>query len=176
MALNEALQVLPSDYGLVVFDGYRSRETQSGLFLAYSQQIKEKNPNFSEEELYRETRKYVAHPDEPSRFEVPPHISGGAVDIGLTDRAGNILDMGTPFDDLTERSATDFFEAPFDRSFGFTEKQWIDFRVRRRILFHSLVSVGFTNWPHEWWHFDMGNCVWSNVIGLPWIYNEMAIS
>lgn len=161
-------------FGFVVFDAFRTKQTQEGLFEAYSKQISKRNPHLTEDQLYHETRKYVAHPNEPSRFEIPPHNSGGAIDIGLTENNVNI-EMGTEFDDLTERAATNFFEKPFDPSVGINEQEWEKIRERRRLLFHTLVSVGFTNWSHEWWHFDLGNCVWAGEIGLPWIYDSMPV-
>ena len=173
-AMNEALSLLDPSYGFVVFDGYRSRETQEGLFSSYSDEIKSKNPSFTKEELYLETRKYVAHPDEPSRFEVPPHLSGGAVDIGLTFK-GKPLNMGTDFDDLTDKASTDYFEKKYETSLGERETEWVAIRENRRILFHSLKAVGFTNWKFEWWHYDMGNCVWAQELGQNWIYDKMEI-
>ncbi len=171
-ALEKALSTLQPDYGFVVFDAYRSKQTQGGLFESYFEQIKVRNPSMSEDELHREARKFVAHPDEPSRFEVPPHNSGGAVDIGLTFK-GKPTDMGTDFDDLTDKASMDYFERPFDSAQGVTRNHWESVRGHRRILFHSLCSAGFTNWKHEWWHFDLGNCVWSQELKLPWVFGSM---
>jgi D-alanyl-D-alanine dipeptidase len=42
---------------------------------------------------------YIADPHEGSN-----HSRGVAVDLTLADRQGNILDMGTPFDDMTTAS------------------------------------------------------------------------
>ncbi|MDH4467874.1 MAG: M15 family metallopeptidase [Bacteriovoracaceae bacterium] len=173
--LLEALELLPLDFGFVIFDGFRSRELQRGLYDSIYRSLKIKHPNLSENELAQETRKFVAHPHDPGHFEVPPHLSGGAIDIGLTYH-GKILNMGTAFDDLTEMASTDFFEKDFDPSFCLDKKSWIDFRKNRRLLFHSLSSVGFTNWKHEWWHFDIGNCVWAQEFGLSWIYGPMKLN
>lgn len=172
--LLEAAANLESGYGFVIFDGYRSKETQAGLFHSYYNQIKGRYPDWSDEKHQAETRKFVAHPDEPSRFEVPPHNSGGAVDVGLTYR-GNPVNMGTGFDDLTEKAETDYFECPFDSCHRISLQEWGNIREHRRILFHSLCSVGFTNWRFEWWHFDIGNCVWAQELGLPWVYDSMKI-
>lgn len=172
-AIQEALEIISSQYGFVIFDGFRSRQAQQGLFESFSQQIARQNPHLSEKELYDETRKYVAHPDEPSRFEVPPHLSGGSVDIGLTDKNGIPLNMGTEFDNLTDKASTLYFERPYDSTVGTDEKTWDEIRVNRRVLFNVLKKVGFTNWKHEWWHYDLGNCPWSHELELPWVYGEM---
>lgn len=170
--LNEALKALEPDYGFVIYDGYRSREAQAGLFESYFRQIKARYPDWTTEALHAETRKFVAHPDEPSRFEVPPHNSGGAIDLGLTYR-GRPVNMGTDFDDLTSKAETDYFEKPWERDSGFSERAWEEVRDHRRMLFHALASAGFTNWKFEWWHFDIGNCVCAQVLGLSWIYESM---
>lgn len=82
--------------------------------------------------------------------------------------------MGTGFDDLTEKAETDFFERPVDSKLQTSEASWDSIRKHRRILFHSLRSVGFTNWKYEWWHFDIGNCVWAQELGIQWIYDSIA--
>lgn len=170
--LKDALKLLPKGNGFVVFDAYRSKATQAGLFEAYSRQIAAKYPDWSADQLYAETRKFIADPDEPGRFGVPPHNSGGAVDLGLTLH-DQPVDMGTSFDDLTHRAATDFFDKPFDATLGFGQSQWLEIQKNRRMLFHSMREVGFTNWKYEWWHFDMGNSVWSQELGISSIYDSM---
>ena len=35
----------------------------------------------------------------------------------------------------------------------------------RRLLYHVMVSAGFTNYPDEWWHFDYGNQNWALMSG-----------
>ena len=171
-ALEDALSFLPKEYGFIVFDAYRSKTTQKSLFESFSKQIAANHPHMSTEQLYAETRKFVAHPDESSRFRVPPHNSGGAIDLGLTIK-DHPLEMGTSFDDLTSKAATNFFEEPYAPSSGLQETQWAEARKNRRILFNCMREAGFTNWKYEWWHFDMGNSLWSQELGLPWIYDSM---
>ena len=39
---------------------------------------------------------------------------------------------------------------------------------RNRIaLLEALESVGFVNYPHEWWHFSYGDRYWAYVKGEP---------
>ena len=40
------------------------------------------------------------------------------------------------------------------------EKSFLDYR---RLLFHTLIDVGFVNYPEEWWHFDYGNQWWASI-------------
>jgi D-alanyl-D-alanine dipeptidase len=170
--IRKARARLPTDFGFLIYDGYRGIETQAGLFESFRQQLRKNHPHLSNAELDSETRKFVAHPNEPGRFAVPPHNSGGAIDIGLTFR-GVPVDLGTPFDDLTEKAATDCFEREFEISSNMNESMWREIQKHRRILFNALCSVGFTNWKYEWWHFDIGNCVWAQSVNLPWIYDSL---
>ena len=74
--------------------------------------IKAKHPQALHDELMQRTRQFVAHPEEISRFAVPPHNSGSAIDLVLAF-CGQALDMGTDFDEVSPWSATAAFEEPF---------------------------------------------------------------
>ena len=81
--------------------------------------------------------RYVAPPGKGSN-----HNRGQAVDISLADAQGNLLDMGTPFDDFTERSHMYNDEIPRQA------------RKNRRLLRSIMTKAGFSVYKHEWWHFD----------------------
>jgi D-alanyl-D-alanine dipeptidase len=81
--------------------------------------------------------RYVADPRQGSR-----HNRGAAVDLGLLDEKGKPLDMGSGFDDFTERSHRDFA--------GLTGAQ----RAHRAALDAAMTREGFVPLPTEWWHFD----------------------
>ncbi|MBI4402853.1 MAG: hypothetical protein HY537_01755, partial [Deltaproteobacteria bacterium] len=85
--LNEAIVSLEPDYGLILYDAFRSRETQLELFESFQKQFKSLHPEWSNERLFLETSKSVAHPNDTSRFEVSPHNSGAAIDVGLFQKA-----------------------------------------------------------------------------------------
>ena len=83
----------------------------------------------------------------------PAHTTGGAVDLTLIDEHRNELDMGTGFDDFSEKAETDYFEkSEFDGSIV---------QKNRRILKKAMESAGFTNLPSEWWHYDFGDRNWA---------------
>jgi len=166
MKLQEALSYLPDAFGFLIYDGFRSTKTQLGLFDFIYQQQKALYPQKTHEELWKITRGFVAHPDDMGTWGVPPHNTGGAVDLTLTYN-GVPLEMGTDFDEVSERSRTDFYE-----SFTADEKEE-HFRNNRRIFFNALKQVGFVNYPAEWWHYSLGDGRWAEAKGSSRIYDSM---
>jgi zinc D-Ala-D-Ala dipeptidase len=80
------------------------------------------------------------------------HSFGMAVDITLVDENGVELDMGTPFDDLTQLSHPAL------------EKQFLDIGAlttiqieNRQLLRDAMQHGGWAGISSEWWHFDCGN-------------------
>jgi D-alanyl-D-alanine dipeptidase len=169
-----ALQMLAPQYGIIVFDAFRSIETQRALFQDLSRQIAGENPDLTSDELYQATRKFVVDPDVQvkGRPVTPPHNSGGAIDLALHEN-GNALDFGTGFDSPSEVSATAFFDAEFDRRLGYTEERWHRVRSNRRLLFHTMAHLGFTNYRDEWWHYDLGDGMWAAEFKTPKLFDSM---
>ncbi|QCR33067.1 M15 family metallopeptidase [Lysinibacillus sp. SGAir0095] len=153
--LIEALNLLPQNYSFILYDGYRPLQVQQYLFQLFSQVIKKRNPYFSEEDVLKETLKFVAFPSiEP--YKTSPHLTGGALDLTLGDLAGNPLDLGSAFDEMSKKSATCYYEQyPNENEEALRN---------RRILFHAMTAVGFTNYSEEWWHYDYGNVTWARRV------------
>jgi D-alanyl-D-alanine dipeptidase len=87
---------------------------------------------------------------DPARGSI--HSFGMAVDITLADRDGNELDMGTPFDDLTELSHPQR-EAAWLASGALTRAQ-----LDNRMLLRDVMDrAGWQGISTEWWHFDGGD-------------------
>jgi D-alanyl-D-alanine dipeptidase len=80
--------------------------------------------------------RYVLSPDESG------HVQHTSIDMTLAYLDGVELDMGTDFDDFTERAHLDTQEV--------TDAQ----RNNRVKLATFMGRVGFTQLPTEWWHFD----------------------
>ena len=150
-----ATECLPKGYAFKIYDAWRPFEVQKSLYDEYYEGLKKENPTFSEEELHRLAKNFVSFPDKGKRFAFV-HSSGGAVDLTIVDENGVDLDMGTPFDDFTERSNTTALE-----------KEDTLARKNRRLLYHALTGVGFTNYPFEWWHYDYGDIFWGAMTGEP---------
>lgn len=80
------------------------------------------------------------------------HSFGMAVDITLVDRQGVELDMGTAFDDLSERSHP-ALEAALCARGEISEAQI----ANRKLLREAMAHGGFVGIGSEWWHFDCGD-------------------
>jgi len=109
--------------------------------------------------LMTETAIVRAHPqwlEEPGRLLSPPgrggHPRGMAVDIVLVDQNGEEIDMGVPFDYLTEDRSNN----PAARNYtGFSDAVL----SRRRVLEDSMLQAAqeagreLVPLPQEWWDF-----------------------
>lgn len=87
---------------------------------------------------------------EPARGSI--HSFGMALDLTLRDDAGREVDMGTAFDDLTERSHPSM-EAVLLARGEITQAQ-ID---NRQLLRETMTYAGFVGIRTEWWHYDFGD-------------------
>lgn len=70
------------------------------------------------------------------------HCRGITVDLTLADSRGIYLDMGTDYDDFSEKSH------PGSKSV--TAEQ----ALNRELLSKVMTANGFIQHPNEWWHFD----------------------
>lgn len=94
-----------------------------------------------------ELRMYLANPERGSI-----HSFGMALDITILDEDGRELDMGTGFDDLTERSHPAL--EPALLAAGELTQTQID---NRQLLRDAMAQAGFLGINSEWWHFDCGD-------------------
>ncbi|CAN7589567.1 D-alanyl-D-alanine dipeptidase [Trinickia sp. LjRoot230] len=83
------------------------------------------------------------------------HSRGTAVDLTLVGRDGNVLDMGTGFDEMVATS-NHFHE-------GLPEHV----QRNRLMLLGVMHAAGFTHIPSEWWHYEL-----PSSRALPQIDNE----
>ncbi len=151
--LIQAAKHLPPNYRLVLLDGWRPKSVQNCLFEGMRSKLALQHPDLPASELDHRVLLYAARPsDDPA--SPSPHITGGAVDVTLADADGRFLDMGSSFDEASERSWT---ATPVPDNQG----------ERRKILLDAMLEAGFTNLPSEWWHFDYGNWVWAWYRKLP---------
>ena len=163
------LSLLPENYGLIVWDVYRTRAVQGRLFEWMRSEIKKRSPLLSDAENYNETLKYMSSPSKIGDDYCPPHLSGGAIDLTFFDvNSGLELDMGTVFDDCTNRASRDFF----DEQQNLSESEII-IKKRRNLLRNSMEKVGFTSYLHEWWHFDIGDVFWGKELGLKPVFGPL---
>jgi zinc D-Ala-D-Ala dipeptidase len=99
----------------------------------------------------------------------PPHSTGGALDVTLVDESGKEIDMGSPIDEISDRSFPDYFAG-------------VDPKVdhHRQILKQVMMDVGFHQHLNEWWHFCYGDQMWvwlsqqeKETISSPAIYGQV---
>ena len=122
------------DHHLLVLDALRPQRVQQQLWDALQG---------------TELLGYIA---EPSRGSI--HSFGMALDITIVGPDGAELDMGTGFDDLSERSHPALELAMLER--GDITEQQVD---NRRLLRGAMFQAGFFGINSEWWHFDCGDRV-----------------
>lgn len=123
-----------SDVSLLVLDALRPQRVQEQLWAALAG---------------TGLRMYLA---EPKRGSI--HSFGMAVDATLEDKSGRELDMGTPFDDLTERS-----HPAKELAFLAEGKLTAAHVANRKLLRNAMIHAGFHGIHTEWWHFDCGDRV-----------------
>ncbi|MDN2700045.1 M15 family metallopeptidase [Janthinobacterium sp. SUN073] len=136
-ALEQAVAWLAAhrpDHHLLVLDALRPQRVQQQLWDALQG---------------TELLGYIA---EPSRGSI--HSFGMALDITIVGRDGQELDMGTGFDDLSERSHP-ALELALLESGEITQEQV----AHRRLLRDAMFQAGFFGINSEWWHFDCGDRV-----------------
>jgi len=148
--LHHAQQTLPEGYQLVLLDGWRSQTTQRGLYDAEFAKRLAESDSGEHAVIHNETIKYVSKPlenDTTLSATPPPHSTGGAVDVALAID-GNLIDFGSDFDEMSEKSALAYLESDGDDPLA---------RDNRRLLYHVMTGVGFEPYQYEWWHYNYGN-------------------
>lgn len=153
--LKEAEAKLPEGYRFKIYDAYRPIAVQQALYDYFRAQKAAENPDKTDEEIDAITLMCVSFPS--YNVLLPSlHNSGGAVDLTIVDENGEELDMGCGFDEFTDRAWANYYEPDS----GFDGHNDVA-RDNRRMLYNIMLSVGFTNFPSEWWHFDYGDEKWA---------------
>lgn len=115
-----ALSARQAGMRLLVFDAYRPAQAQQILF------------DFAQDPTF------VADPKRGSH-----HTRGCAVDVGLLNAEGQVLDMGTGFDAMQAES------------FHFCTGLPPQVQQNRLLLLGIMLSAGFEHIPSEWWHYQL---------------------
>ena len=152
----------PFGYELYVRDGWRSPVTQHAIFVTFMQQYQAAHPGASDAEAKAHALLYASDPQFSANdpFSVPLHATGGAVDVTLMPLgSGHPLNLGTGFDNTTDRAHTAYFEDHPPRNAEEAEDALL-----RRLLNAAMLKAGFTNYPKEWWHFDFGDRMYGSYL------------
>ena len=157
--LCHALSLLPEEYSFLIYDTLRPLRVQKALYDDYYARMQAQHPEADKQELERLTREFVALPV-LNILRPSSHQTGGAVDLTLL-KNGQVLDMGTVFDEFEDIAHSDYFER---------EGAQESVRLNRRLLYNVMIEAGFTNYDCEWWHYDWGNRSWARKKHVPSIY------
>ncbi|UCD21161.1 MAG: M15 family metallopeptidase [archaeon] len=141
-----ALKLLPKGYSFRIHDAHRPIKVQEIMYNTKYAKFKKRNPSWNKEKLRKETSKFVSPPN-----IIPPHSTGGTIDLTILNKKGKPLNMGTRCDVNTTKS--------------FTDSKTIskEARKNRDLLIKVMEKVGFVNYPTEWWHWSYGDRYWAAV-------------
>ncbi|GLW09455.1 D-alanyl-D-alanine dipeptidase [Microtetraspora sp. NBRC 13810] len=142
---------LPRGLRLLVVEGLRPFMLQQRYFAESVAGLRAAHPGWDEDRAWIEASKYVSPPD------VAPHVTGGAVDLTLCTEGGIEIPMGTQVNATPPESD----EACYTDCAEISEEA----RGNRHTLGSAMTSVGFVNYPTEWWHWSYGDRYWALVTG-----------
>lgn len=151
--LRAAQDVLPTNLRLVLKAGFRPLEVQQAVFDTELTNTKQKHPEWNDEAAYKHTLEYVTDPS----VNLPPHASGGTIDLALWDEAANAyVDVGSPINAVDDSSWGDNYD-------GLTKDQV----AMRELLRSTMLAAGFAPLASEWWHYSYGDQRWATYYDKP---------
>lgn len=168
----EALNKLPGCEGwsFKIWDGFRTYKTQQILYFKYWNELLEKYPDWTNEQLTKETERFVSKASSDD-VSPAPHNTGGAVDLTLVDEFGREVNTGTDFDEFSERAKTHYFR--YKQNDSYTKMA----NENRMSLLRAMEAAGFANYSEEWWHFSYGDQMWAAMQGEECaIYGSMELN
>ena len=154
--VNEALR--PFGAELLILDAYRSVKCQQSMWNFHYGNAQQKMPDACEADWQKYAKTYASPPvpfDPLDSKTWLPHMSGAAADLTLRDlTSGELLDMGSNFEEITEISCTDYFERKLARGSISNDDRTL---YNRRLLHWAMGQEDFINDPLVYWHYDWGN-------------------
>ncbi len=141
---------LERPFRLKIIDTFRPVSAQKEIWGQFFSQIKKDNQGISDSKAGLETDRWVTN---PYRITIPPHSTGGTLDLTVVDAKGNELDMGSPVNSMSRKSIT------MARLSG-------EQRRNRDMLIGAMSAEGFANYKGEWWHWSYGDWGWASAYGI----------
>jgi len=157
--LVQAQALLPKGVHFCLYEAYRSISLQRRLFENRFKIVADQNPTWDRDRVFTETTKLVSPVQNRDGSEnVPPHSTGGAIDVYLVDDQGYPLEMGIHPKEWIN-----------DGGESLTDSRKISdvARKNRNIMSHALIAVGFVNYPTEYWHWSYGDRYWAYHLQQP---------
>lgn len=138
-----------------VFEALRDIKTQTMLFNDRVAELQKDNPDWSYETAEEEASKWIS----PVKNNVPAHSTGGAIDMGLWDAKNKKpVDMGI--------LGTSWEHNPGPETFS--ENIPDDQKKNRLLLVLAAHRAGLANYPHEFWHYSVGDRYWAHTFKEPY--------
>ncbi len=161
----ERLQQIHPGWQIQIFDAYRPVEVQQYMVdYTFHQTLAQRNlelTQLSKEEIdriWQEVYQIWAIPSfDPNT--PPPHSTGAAIDITLVDADARPIDMGSPIDEMSDRSRPEYYANRIEP----TEQTY---HQHRELLNQIMTEAGCLRHPDEWWHFSIGDQLWA------WLQNQ----
>ena len=152
--------ILKSSFNLLIYDSWRPLEVQEFMFKrAILLECEKLDIDISFENIksypsiLKKVEKFWAYPSHDTRCP-PPHSTGGALDVCLSDKDGNLVEMGSMVDQMDETSNPYFYA-------NIKNEEAIIWNSRRNLLREIMTKFGFAQHPNEWWHFSYGDQLWA---------------
>ena len=149
-----------SSFNLLIYDSWRPLEVQEFMFKrAFLLECEKSDIDISFENIksypsiLKKVEKFWAYPSYDTRCP-PPHSTGGALDVCLSDKDGNLVEMGSMVDQMDETSNPYFYA-------NIKNEEAIIWNSRRNLLREIMTKFGFAQHPNEWWHFSYGDQLWA---------------
>ncbi len=158
--VNKYLASQNSSFYLLIYDSWRPIEVQEFMFnRAFCLECKKLDIEVPIKNLHsypsiiKQVEKFWAYPNFDDKCP-PPHSTGGALDVCLSDKYGNLIEMGSAIDQMDETSKPDFYK-------NVDKEEAIIWNNRRNLLKEIMYKFGFVQHPNEWWHFSYGDQLWA---------------
>jgi len=151
---------LPAGLRLRLYEGLRSLPIQRWLFDEEKARVRAAHPGLTDEQVHERATVLVSPPVHwDGTPNIPPHSTGGAVDIEIVDAQGRVIDFGMEVKDWI-RVPAEFCET---RHGQLTPEA----RANRLLLCTAMEREGFANYAREWWHYSFGDRYWAWLRGAP---------
>ena len=157
---NQYLDSINNCFCLLIYDSWRPIVVQEFMFKrAFSLECKKLgiDPSLENMKLYpdilKKVEKFWAYPSFDEKCP-PPHSTGGALDVTLAYKNGNIVGMGSDIDQMDETSSPLFYNKK-------DNNEAILWNERRNLLREIMIKFEFVQHPNEWWHFSYGDQLWA---------------
>ncbi len=159
------LALLHPGWYIQIFDAYRPLTVQQ-FMVDYSFKLAMQERGWTgvslspqqQEEIWEAVYKIWAVPSLDLKTP-PPHSTGAAINITLVNDAGEIVNMGSPIDEMSDRSLPNYYS-------HLSQPDAQQYDAARQLLFDIMLKAGFQRNTREWWHFSYGDQMWA------WLHNQ----